>query len=335
MSKAADGPSGVLIVDKPQGVTSHDVVAAVRHALHTKRVGHAGTLDPMATGMLVIGVGQATKLLQYIVDHTKTYGATIRFGQRTTTDDADGEVLASEDAGASLPTLEQIRARVESAYLGAIEQTPNTFSAIKVNGKRAYDLARAGESVHLASRPVTIHAFNVIDGTRNTAPNGEAVFDVNVRVTCSAGTYIRALGRDLGEDFGCGAHLTRLRRLAVGEFRADNPHIVHAHAQTRTFTNRDGEQVTRNRAVFDDENAVRDAMLTMAQAAQLTMPTIDVTGEQADELRFGRRIPGAIGTVSAAIAGGTDVVAIVAPANSHEIKPVTVFGANTASNTEE
>ena len=147
--------SGLLVIDKPQGVTSHDVVAAVRGALHMKRVGHAGTLDPMATGVLVVGFGNATRLLNYIVDHDKTYLATIRLGQRTTTDDADGELLPEEGTIAEFPSRQTVEDVIAHHFTGRIEQVPNSYSAIKINGQRAYDLAREGKDVDLKARPVT------------------------------------------------------------------------------------------------------------------------------------------------------------------------------------
>ena len=229
--------SGLLIVDKPQGVTSHDIVAAVRGALHMKRVGHAGTLAPMATGVLVVGFGNATRLLNVIVEHDKTYEATIRLGQRTTTDDADGEVVSTRPASAM--SREALQAVVDARFTGTIEQVPNAYSAIKINGQRAYDLARDGQEVRLKARPVTIHEFAVLDARpvlvataageqSGGSPEGRTpgddesrdgsvpALDVDVRVACSAGTYIRALARDLGAALGVGGHLTRLRRTRVG-----------------------------------------------------------------------------------------------------------------------
>lgn len=222
--------SGLLVIDKPQGVTSHDVVAAVRGALHMKRVGHAGTLDPMATGVLVVGFGNATRLLNYIVDHDKTYLATIRLGQRTTTDDADGELLPEEGTIAEFPSRQTVEDVIAHHFTGRIEQVPNSYSAIKINGQRAYDLAREGKDVDLKARPVTISEFSVsavrygyasttcagspladaieiapeeswhaeTDGQNE--PNMQPVMELDVTVTCSAGTYIRALGRDLGSN---------------------------------------------------------------------------------------------------------------------------------------
>ena len=344
--------SGLLIVDKPQGVTSHDIVAAVRGALHMKRVGHAGTLDPMATGVLVVGFGNATRLLNVIVEHDKTYEATIRLGQRTTTDDADGEIVSTRPAPAM--SREALQAVVDVRFTGTIEQVPNTYSAIKINGQRAYDLARDGQEVRLKARPVTIHEFAVLDARpvlvataageqSGGSPEGRTpgddesrdgsvpALDVDVRVACSAGTYIRALARDLGEALGVGGHLTRLRRTRVGWYRADDPRTVTAHTEQRTFTTRDGETVTRSRAVLDasgDELAAR--ALPMVEAASAAMPVIEVSDVEAADLRFGRRIrvAGATprgGRLAAVVPERHDLVAIVEPCGHGMAKPVTVF----------
>ena len=343
--------SGLLIVDKPQGVTSHDIVAAVRGALHMKRVGHAGTLDPMATGVLVVGFGNATRLLNVIVEHDKTYEATIRLGQRTTTDDADGEIVSTRPAPAM--SREALQAVVDARFTGTIEQVPNTYSAIKINGQRAYDLARDGQEVRLKARPVTIHEFAVLDARPVLVASGEdrsgdalegrtpeggesrdgsvPVLDVDVRVACSAGTYIRALARDLGEALGVGGHLTRLRRTRVGRYRAEDPRTVTARAEQRTFTTRDGQTVTRSRAVLDasgDELAAR--ALPMVEAASAAMPVIEVSDVEAADLRFGRRIrvAGATprgGRLAAVVPERHDLVAIVEPCGRGMAKPVTVF----------
>ena len=343
--------SGLLIVDKPQGVTSHDIVAAVRGALHMKRVGHAGTLDPMATGVLVVGFGNATRLLNVIVEHDKTYEATIRLGQGTTTDDADGEIVSTRPAPAM--SREALQAVVDVRFTGTIEQVPNTYSAIKINGQRAYDLARDGQEVRLKARPVTIHEFVVLDARPvlvaagedrsgdalegRTPEGGESrdgsvpALDVDVRVACSAGTYIRALARDLGEALGVGGHLTRLRRTRVGRYRAEDPCTVTAHTEQRTFTTRDGQTVTRSRAVLDvsgDELAAR--ALPMVEAASAAMPVIEVSDAQAADLRFGRRIrvAGATprgGRLAAVVPERHDLVAIVEPCGHGMAKPVTVF----------
>jgi len=209
-------PEGVLVVDKPAGWTSHDVVARCRRLAGTRKVGHAGTLDPMATGVLVLGLGRATRLLGYLAATTKTYEATVRLGESTTTDDADGEPLAQVDASAL--TDDQIAAAV-APISGEIMQRPSAVSAIKVDGKRAYARVRAGEEVELRARAVRVDEFVVLATRR-----AESTVDLDVRVRCSTGTYVRALARDLGESLGVGGHLTALRRTRVGAFRIDRAH---------------------------------------------------------------------------------------------------------------
>ncbi len=206
---------GLVVVDKSPGMTSHDVVARVRRLAGTRKVGHAGTLDPMATGVLVLGVGRATRLLGHLQLADKEYEATIRLGESTTTDDAEGETVATADA--SKLTAEQIRAAV-LPLTGEIEQVPTDVSAIKVGGKRAYALAREGVEVELKERAVTVSAFDVLEIRREVLVGGIAVVDVDVRVECSSGTYIRALARDLGAALGVGGHLTALRRTRIGPF---------------------------------------------------------------------------------------------------------------------
>lgn len=208
-----DGPVGLIVVDKPGGMTSHDVVSRVRRLARTRRVGHGGTLDPMATGVLVIGVGRATRMLTYVIGADKRYQATIRLGESTVTDDAEGEVLRRTSAAAV--TDDQIRAGL-ARQTGTIAQVPSAVSAIKINGKRAYARARAGESVELAARTVTISAIDIGDIRRS----GDLV-DVDVDVACSTGTYIRAIARDLGAFLEVGGHLIALRRTAVGGFTLD------------------------------------------------------------------------------------------------------------------
>src|SRR5690606_32602498 len=209
LSPVADG---ILVVDKPSGWTSHDVVARTRRLAATRKVGHAGTLDPMATGVLVLGINKGTRLLTFLVGCDKDYAATIRLGQSTNTDDAEGEVVSASGAG-HLGAAE-VSAAV-ARLTGEIEQVPSTVSAIKVDGRRAYARARAGEDVTLAARPVTVSRFEVLDrraGDAGTVP----VLDLDVAVTVSSGTYVRALARDLGTALGCGGHLTHLRRTRVG-----------------------------------------------------------------------------------------------------------------------
>jgi tRNA pseudouridine55 synthase len=203
--------SGLLAVDKPAGLTSHDVVARVRRLARTRKVGHAGTLDPMATGVLLIGIGKATRLLGHLALTEKTYAATIRLGAATTTDDAEGEVVSTAPVS-SLERLdeEQIRAALRG-FVGDLEQVPATVSALKVAGRRAHERVRAGEAVELAARPVTVHELRV-DSVRR----GDGHVDVDVVLRCSSGTYVRAVARDVGSVLGVGGHLSALRRTAVG-----------------------------------------------------------------------------------------------------------------------
>lgn len=202
--------AGLIIVDKPAGMTSHDVVAAVRKTLHTRRVGHAGTLDPMATGVLVLGIERGTKLLGHLALETKAYLATIRLGAATTTDDAEGDVVTERDAAAV--TDEAVLAGI-AELTGTIQQVPSAVSALKVNGRRAYELARGGQAVELPARAVTVSRFDLL-ATRRSATTTE----LDVLVECSSGTYVRALARDLGERLAIGGHLAALRRTRVGPF---------------------------------------------------------------------------------------------------------------------
>jgi tRNA pseudouridine55 synthase len=210
----ADVPPGLLLVDKPAGMTSHDVVARARRVLSVRKVGHAGTLDPMATGLLVLGVGAATRLLGYVGGHDKTYDATVRFGAATVTDDREGEVLTT----ASTAHLDDAAIRVAlAAQTGALQQVPSSVSAVKVDGRRSYDRVRAGEAVELAPRSVTVHALEL---HRVVRPTPDQV-DVEITVSCTAGTYIRAIARDAGAELGVGGHLTVLRRTASGPFTVE------------------------------------------------------------------------------------------------------------------
>ncbi|GLY21213.1 tRNA pseudouridine synthase B [Micromonospora sp. NBRC 101691] len=202
---------GLIVVDKPGGMTSHDVVARIRRLARTRRVGHGGTLDPMATGVLVIGVNRATRLLTYVIGAEKSYTATIRLGQTTVTDDAEGEVTATTSAAGV--TDEAVRTAL-AALTGEIDQVPSAVSAIKVDGQRAYKRVRDGETVALAARRVTVSRLAVLAVRRDTPD----LVDVDVDVTCSSGTYIRAIARDAGVALGVGGHLTALRRTAVGGF---------------------------------------------------------------------------------------------------------------------
>jgi tRNA pseudouridine55 synthase len=207
------GEDGFVVVDKPGGMTSHDVVARIRRLARTRRVGHAGTLDPMATGVLVLGIERATRLLTYAVGHHKSYLGTIRLGESTVTDDAEGELTSATDT--SHLDADRIRAAL-AAFRGEIEQVPSAVSAIKIKGVRSYARVRQGQDVVLAARPITVSRLDVLD-----IRAADAAVDVDVDLTCSSGTYVRAIARDLGAALGVGGHLTALRRTAVGPFTID------------------------------------------------------------------------------------------------------------------
>jgi tRNA pseudouridine55 synthase len=211
-------PDGLVIVDKPSGFTSHDVVAKMRGIARTRRIGHAGTLDPMATGVLVLGVERATKLLGHLALTEKEYLGTIRLGQDTVTDDAEGEITRTAPADAV--TRDAVDTAVE-ALTGDIMQVPSKVSAIKIDGKRSYKRAREGEDFEIPARPVTVSSFTVYDVREAVAEDGTPVRDVVVSVVCSSGTYVRALARDLGAALGVGGHLTALRRTRVGPYKLD------------------------------------------------------------------------------------------------------------------
>lgn len=212
-----------MLVDKPAGMTSHDVVGRIRKLAGTRKVGHAGTLDPMATGLLLVGTERTTRLLGYLSGREKTYLATIRLGQSTDTDDAAGRILAAADASAV--GHEAVRAGV-AALTGDIMQVPTQISAIKVDGERAYRRVRAGEEIELAARPVSVHRFEI-----GEFRPGAGVLDVDVVVTCSSGTYVRALARDLGAALAVGGHLSALRRTEIGPFGIDAAHTLEALAE--------------------------------------------------------------------------------------------------------
>ena len=244
---------GLVVVDKDPGMTSHDVVSRVRRLAGTRKVGHAGTLDPMATGVLVLGVDRATRLLGHLTLTEKAYDATIRLGVTTTTDDAEGEVVSTHDVDG----VREDVVRTELArFVGEIEQVPTAVSAIKVDGKRAYARVRDGEQVELKARPVTIHELVVHEVD---------LPDVRISVRCSSGTYIRAIARDLGAALGVGGHLTALRRTAVGSFDL---------SVARTL-----EQLTDDFTV-----------LPIADAARASFPAVDLDDEQAAHVRFGRAL---------------------------------------------
>lgn len=265
-------PSCVLVVDKPAGMTSHDVVARIRRSMGTRKVGHAGTLDPMATGVLVLGVERATRLLGHLMLTEKTYSATVRLGEATTTDDAEGETTTTTPAGHL--TEAEVRTAL-AAFEGDIAQVPSTVSAIKVDGKRAYARARDGEEIELEPRPVTVHEI----AAGNFRVEGECL-DLEIRVRCSSGTYIRAIARDLGAALGVGGHLTALRRHSVGPFTLD-------------------DAITDLDRVF--------ISLPIDRAARRAFPAYELDEEEAASVRHGRALEtdlGADGPVAVFAPGG-------------------------------
>lgn len=261
-------------------MTSHDVVAKLRRAFSTRKVGHAGTLDPMATGVLVVGIERGTKLLAHLVANDKAYAATIRLGQSTTTDDAEGEVTATHDASAI--TDAQLKAEID-ALTGEIMQKPTAVSAIKIDGKRAHELVREGKEVDIPARPVTVFSFDVCE-IRRTGP----FIDVDVRVHCSSGTYIRALARDLGAALGVGGHLTQLRRESVGAFSLADATPL---------------------ATLQDSPALS---LTLDEAQLRAWPVLEVTANEYDALALGKWLePRGLDGVHAAQGPDGRVVALV------------------------
>ena len=286
---------GLVVVDKPAGWTSHDVVGRLRRLAHTRRVGHAGTLDPMATGVLVVGVAKATRLLHHLVLADKAYTATVRLGQATVTDDAEGELVSAVSA-ATLSDAEVVAAM--APLTGEIEQVPSAVSAIKVDGRRAYQRVRAGETVALAARPVSVTRFVATGFARP----GADLLDVEVEVECSSGTYVRALARDLGAALGVGGHLTALRRTRVGPFGLDLARTLDELAE------------------LDDP-----VTLPLPAAVRLAMPLRTLTADEARALSYGKAIAaaGLTGT-HAAIGPDGVVVALLAEADG-QARPVLVF----------
>lgn len=298
---AADG---IVVVDKPADWTSHDVVARMRRLASTRKVGHAGTLDPMATGVLVIGIGRATRLLTYIVGADKEYTATIRLGVATTTDDAEGEPLTVADASGI--TASDVEAGV-AALTGEIQQVPSAVSAIKVDGQRAYARVRAGEDVELAARPVTVSRFDVHEVRPARTDDGSPVLDVDVTVVVSSGTYVRALARDLGARLGVGGHLTALRRTRVGGYGLD---------------------VARS---LDDLGALpMDApidVVPLADAARATFPVRELSDDEARALSYGQAIGVAgvqAGVTVAGIRSDGELVALLEEREGR-VRPALVF----------
>jgi tRNA pseudouridine55 synthase len=283
--------SGLLVVDKPGGMTSHDVVARVRRLAGTRKVGHAGTLDPMATGVLVLGVERATRLLGHLTLTDKAYDATVRLGVATTTDDAEGEVVAS----ASTAGLDEATVRAAAAEMvGTLEQVPSAVSAVKVDGRRAYERVRAGEAVDLAPRTVTVHELTV----RDVRAHADAT-DLAISVRCSSGTYIRAIARDLGAALGVGGHLTALRRTAVGPYTVD---------QARSL----------------DELAEHVDLVPLAAAARAGFAAVDLTEEQATDVRYGRALDVPLAGVTALFDPAGEFLALYEPRDG-QARAVAVF----------
>jgi tRNA pseudouridine55 synthase len=272
--------AGLVIVDKPAGMTSHDVVGRCRRIFGTRRVGHAGTLDPMATGVLVIGVERATKILGLLTAASKSYAATVRLGQTTSTEDAEGELLHHVSAA---HLTDSVIAAAMAGLRGDVMQVPSAVSAIKVDGRRAYRLVREGQAVELEARPVRIDRFEALGVRRQ----GDLI-DVDVEVDCSSGTYVRALARDLGAALGVGGHLTSLRRTRVGRFGLDQ-------------------------ALSLDELAERPRLsLTLDEACLLMFARRDLTSEEADAAGHGRALePAGIAGVYAATAPDGRVIALL------------------------
>jgi len=274
---------GLLLVDKPAGCTSHDVVGRLRRVLGTRRIGHAGTLDPMATGLLVIAVERSTKLLGHLALTDKTYLATVRLGGSTTTDDAEGDALTVADPLAvAAVTEEAIRAAI-TALTGPIWQVPSSVSAIKVDGKRAYDLFRAGEEVVLAARQVTVTRFDLLGPLRL----GEGYIDLDVVVACTTGTYIRSLARDLGTGLGIGGHLTALRRTTVGPFNLGSAIDVYGSQGVPVR----GEPRVEIAEEFSERVAA--AIIPASQAVRNAFECRQVDEVMASDMRYGRPVQGA------------------------------------------
>jgi tRNA pseudouridine55 synthase len=284
---------GLVIVDKPPGLTSHDVVGRIRRLAATRRVGHAGTLDPMATGVLVIGVEKATRLLGHLALTEKEYSATVRLGQATDTDDADGETVAETSAAGVTDAALHAAA---AALTGEIRQVPPGFSAIKVGGKRAYRLAREGAAPELAARTVTVRALDIVAVRRS----GD-LLDADITVTCSSGTYIRALARDLGAALGVGGHLTALRRTRVGPYEIGS---------ARTL----------------DQLAASFEMIPLADAAAAAFPRRDLSAEEARLVAHGGRLPpGAAGPGPVAAFGPDGALIALLTEEAGQARPLAVF----------
>ena len=285
--------SGLVVVDKPAGITSHDVVARVRRLAGTRKVGHAGTLDPMATGVLVLGLNRATRLLGHLTLTDKAYAATVRLGMTTTTDDAEGEVVDSQPTDGLTETA--VRDAL-AAFVGEIDQVPSAVSAIKIDGKRAYARVRDGEQVDLPARRVSVHSIDVVS-TSLDRRDQPVTLDIEVR--CSSGTYIRAIARDLGAALGVGGHLTALRRTAVGPFLIDEARTLDALADDFTVT-------------------------PIADAARKAFPARDLSEADAGHVRVGRALDLPLDGLTAVFAPDGTFLALYEPKGDAS-RPVAVF----------
>ena len=289
------GEHGFLVVDKEPGMTSHDVVAIARRALCTRKVGHAGTLDPMATGVLVLGFNNGTRLLQYITDGDKSYQATVVLGISTVTDDFEGEVIATVDASAI--TDEQIHAELDTMR-GTFMQRPSSVSAVKVDGERAYDRVRSGETVVLASREVTISQLDIVEIRRI-----EKRVEIDIEVTCSAGTYIRAIARDCGDTLKVGGHLSALRRTRVAGFTTTGAASIAALKSAEFST------------------------LDLADVARATFPVREIALDEKLELSFGRTLAAnPADGIYAGVSPANELIALLSNVDG-KAKPIAVFAA--------
>jgi tRNA pseudouridine55 synthase len=307
-----EAPIGLVVVDKPAGWTSHQVVGRCRRLYGTRKVGHAGTLDPMATGVLLVGVGRATRLLGHLAGHDKSYAATIRLGASTVTDDAEGELV--DRSGAAGIREADVRAAVPT-LTGVISQVPSTVSAIKVDGRRAYARVRAGEDVELVAREVTVSRFEVLalrpaaiaEWTDSGQDAGEsstvAVLDVEVEVDCSSGTYVRALARDLGVLLGTGGHLTALRRTRVGAFDL-----------SMVGLDEDGLEAGRPAP-----------LLGLADVARRAFPVVEVNADQALDVSHGRPLALALADGPTAVLHEGRMLALYRADGPENARPVAVL----------
>ena len=280
--------SGLVVVDKPGSMTSHDVVSRVRRLAGIRKVGHAGTLDPMATGVLVLGLNRATRLLGHLTLTDKRYDATVRLGGTTTTDDADGDLVSSSPTDHL--SEDDVRSAL-SSLVGEIDQVPSSVSAVKVDGRRAYARVRAGEEVELSARRVTIHAIDVVSLD---------LPDVKVAVHCSSGTYVRAIARDLGAALSVGGHLTALRRTAVGPFTLADARTIDELTESFTIT-------------------------PIADAARASFPALDLDDAQAADVRVGRRLDLALDTTTALFAPDGEFLALYREGEDGRARAVAVF----------